>query len=459
MHSSGNISLSEYDNIFFSGIGGISMSSVALIMRSQGHKVWGSDIASSPNTDRLEREGIEVLYGHSADNVRDAELLVFNSRIKEDNPEIVEARRRGIPIVPRALVIGLLMEKNKSPIGFSGTHGKSTTTAMAGQVFISAALDPTILNGAEYSPIGGAYRIGQGDQFIFEADEYTNSFHYFLPKIAVILGVEMDHPDFFRDIDAMTSSFAKYASLTGRDGYAVVNADSPHAIEAVKDYAGTLYTYSLYDKRADFCADNIRYNRGYPEYDVYFRKEFFAHASLRVPGEHNVANSLSVCAAGHICGLSPEQIKRGLYDFTGIHRRFEYRGEINGAVIADDYAHHPTEIAATLTAARRMGYDRIICLYQPHTYSRTKGLFGDFVTSLSLADITVLADIFTATEKDTYGVSSADLAKNIDGALYFDSFVKIADFVRGTAGKGDLVITMGAGDIYKVGDMLIKNKN
>lgn len=457
MQSNGNISLSDYDNIFFSGIGGISMSSVALILRSQGHKVLGSDISSSPNTDRLEKEGIEVLYGHSSDNLRGAGLLVFNSRIKEDNPEIVEAKRRGIPIVPRAQVIGLLMARSRWPIGFSGTHGKSTTTAMAGQVFITAALDPTILNGAEYSPIGGAYRIGQGDQFIFEADEYTNSFHYFLPKIAVILGVEMDHPDFFKDIGAMTASFAKYASLTGRDGYAVVNADSPSAMESVRDYAGTLYTYSLYDKRADFYAGGIEYDKGYPEYDVYFKKEFFTHVTLRVPGEHNIANSLAVCAAGHICGLSPERIKRGLYDFTGIHRRFEYRGEINGAVIVDDYAHHPTEIAATLTAARRMGYDRIICLYQPHTYSRTKGLFGDFVSSLSLADITVLADIFTATEKDTYGVSSADLAKNIDGALYFNSFGKIADYVRGTAGKGDLVITMGAGDIYKVGDMLLKD--
>ena len=450
------INISEYNSIFFSGIGGISISAVAFILAGRGYKVSGSDIVSSPMTQKLEDAGIRVAIGHAAENVGDAQLFVYNARIKEDNPEMMAAREKGIPCVTRAQMIGVMMQDVPCPIGIAGTHGKSTATAMAGQVFLSANADPTILIGADYAPIAGTYRVGSGEHFIFEACEYTDSFLSFFPKIAVILNVEMDHPDYFKDISQMIDSFRRFTDIAGKDGYAVVNADSFHALESVKDYEGTICKFSLSDESCDVYAKNLRYENCKGRFELYQRGEKRADISLSVPGEFNVSNALAVCAAALICGIDGEAIARGLSEFRGTAHRFEMKGTYNGADVIDDYAHHPTAVEATLRFVKMMDYKRVWCIFQPHTYTRTKDLLDEFAGALRIADIVILPDIYTATEKDVYGVSSRDLADKIEGAMYIPSFAEIEKHLRKEVRPGDLVLTMGAGLAYKIADALIK---
>ncbi len=438
--------LSDKKSIYFLGIGGITMSSLAHVSFLHGFKVGGSDRSLSPLTDRLMAEGIEVFEGHKAEQVEGYDALVYTVAVSADTPELVRAKELGIPVISRSDYLGYLMRGYTRRIGLSGMHGKSTATSMTTEIFLAANADPTVISGAELSSIKGAYRIGGKENFIFESCEYMDSFLDFYPTVAVVLNIEMDHVDYFESLEQIKRSFRAYIEKTRGCGCAVLNADDENVMDMAKDFKGSVLTFGIH-KEADIMAKNIVYGRDGVTFDI-CHGSMKKHIKMCVCGEHIVYNALAAAACAILCGLPSQYIAEGLASFKGASRRMEYKGEINGACIYDDYAHHPTEIAATLKAVKQRGFDRIICIYQPHTYSRTKGLYQDFIKSLRLADITVMADIYAAREADTLGVSSEQLAKDIgNGALYFDSFEKISDWVKANARDGDIVLTMGAGNI------------
>ncbi|MBQ4575269.1 MAG: UDP-N-acetylmuramate--L-alanine ligase [Clostridia bacterium] len=442
--------MEAHKKVFFLGIGGISMSTLAFMASERGIEVTGSDQRASDMTGRLEAAGITVHIGHAASNLGDADALVYTAAVKEDNPEFAAARERGIPCIRRADYLGWLMSAYPVRIGIAGMHGKSTATSMVSHIYLAADLDPTIAVGAELSAIGGAYRCGKGDSFLFEACEYTDSFLSFCPTTAVVLNIDMDHPDYFADLDQIKSSFRRYLALAE---CAVVNFDDANIREIVQDYKGRLITVGA---SGEFSAANFTWESGFARFDILRGDEVcIPDIKLSVPGAHNVTDALCAAAAAYVNGVAPEAIAKGLADFRGAHRRFEYRGMVKGARLYDDYAHHPTEIRATLKAAKSAAEGRVICIFQPHTYSRTAELFEDFAEALTGCDRAVLVDIYAAREVNTYGVSSAQLAEAIPGAIYCDSFASAANTVKAMAEQGDLIFTMGAGDVYKIGDMML----
>ena len=432
--------------IYFLGIGGITMSSLAHVTHIHGFKVGGSDRTLSLLTDRLSSEGIEIFEGHKAEQLDGYDALVYTVAVRADTPELVRAKERGIPVISRSDYLGYIMRSYTHRIGLSGMHGKSTATSMTTEVFLAAHADPTVISGAELSSMHGAYRIGGNENFIFESCEYMDSFLDFYPTIAVVLNLELDHVDYFRDLDHVKRSFRTYIEKTRGCGCAVLNADDENVMDMADGFRGSVLTFGVKNE-ADIMAKNISYEGGVASFDL-CHGSMKKRVKLAVSGEHNVYNALAAAACGILTGLKTDLIVKGLGNFKGASRRLELKGELNGARVYDDYAHHPTEIAATLRTARQMGAERVICVYQPHTYSRTKGLYKEFVEALSLADITIMADIYAARETDTLGVSSKQLAADIGhGALYFDSFEKIADYLNKNARKGDIVLTMGAGNI------------
>ena len=444
-------------HIHFIGIGGISMSTLAAIAKTRGDEVTGSDRAPSHLTDRLQNEmGIRIFFPQSRENVGDADVVVYTAAISDDNPELFEARKRGIKCIPHSEYLGQIMLDYPCRIGVSGTHGKSSTTGMLASVFMTAGADPTVACGAELQEFHGAYRLGKGEHFIYEACEYKDSFLDFYPSIAVVLNIEMDHVDYFHSMRQMEESYRQAALKAGA---AVVNWDDPHVRGALGRLPG-VWTVRTSKERddADYTAANVREDGGFYSFDLMKESEKLCGITLKVPGLHHVSNALCAAATAHICGVSPEDIAKGLGDYKGVCRRFEYLGTYGGARVYDDYAHHPTEIEATLTAARRMAGDggRILCVFQPHTYSRTAGLFDGFVHALSLADRVYLAPIYAAREINTYGVSSHDLAKRIEGAEAFANFDEIAKAVKNELREGDLLLTMGAGSAYVVANALLE---
>ena len=437
--------LSGKKSIYFLGIGGITMSSLAHVTFLHGFKVGGSDRSLSPLTKRLSDEGIEVFEGHRAEQIEGYDALVYTVAVSADTPELVRAKEMGIPVISRSDYLGYLMRSYTHRIGLAGMHGKSTATSMTTEIFLAADADPTVISGAELSSIKGAYRIGGKENFIFESCEYMDSFLDFYPTVAVVLNIEMDHVDYFKDLGQIKNSFRSYIEKTRGCGCAVLNADDENVMDMAKDFKGSILTFGIHSE-ADIMAKNIVYSRDGLEFDI-CHGSMKKHIKMSVCGEHIVYNALAAAACAILCGLPSGQIAKGLANFRGASRRMEYKGEINGAAVYDDYAHHPTEIAATLKAVKQRGFDRIICIYQPHTYSRTKGLYDDFVNVLRLSDVTVMADIYAARETDTLGVSSEQLAKDIGDALYFPSFEEIAKWVKANAKEGDIVLTVGAGNI------------
>ena len=432
--------------IYFLGIGGITMSSLAHVTHMHGFKVGGSDRTLSALTERLAKEGIEVFEGHRAEQLDGYDALVYTVAVSADTPELVRAKERGIPIISRSDYLGYIMRAYTNRVGLSGMHGKSTATSMTTEVFLAGEADPTIISGAELSSMHGAYRIGGKDNFVFESCEYMDSFLDFYPTIAVVLNIELDHVDYFKDLDHVKRSFRSYIEKTCGCGCAVLNADDENVTDMAKGFKGSVLTFGV-KKEADIMAKNISYEGGVASFDL-CHGSMKKRVKLSVSGEHNVYNALAAAACGILCGLKSDLIVKGLSNFKGASRRLEYKGEVNGARVYDDYAHHPTEIAATLRTVRLMGAKRVICVYQPHTYSRTKGLYKEFVEALSLCDIPILADIYAARETFTFGVSSEGLAKDIgEKALYFESFEKIANYINANAEKGDIILTMGAGNI------------
>lgn len=437
------------------GIGGVSMSPLAEVLSGMGLKICGSDMNESEKTRHLRSMGMKVSIGHSAANLdKDTDFIVRTAAVHDENPEIIAAHARGIPVFERTQAWGELMRDYTNALCISGTHGKTTTTSMSTHILMAAKLDPTVMIGGTLPLLQAGHRVGNGDTIILESCEYYNSFHAFYPTIAVILNIEADHLDFFKDLEDVKASFRKFASLVPRNGYIIANADDENTMDALKPLSRELFTFGLHSN-ADVYAENIELIGEETEFDIMYRGELFTHVSLRVPGLHNVKNALAATAAAICLGVDPTSVSYGLSGFTGAGRRFEFKGKYNGADVYDDYAHHPGELKALLDAVEPLGYKRIITVFQPHTYSRTKALFDDFVTQLRRPDLTYLAEIYAAREKNTLGISSADLGKQIPNSMYFSSFEELEKSLRFTASPGDIVLTVGAGDVYKIGEMLV----
>lgn len=455
------INFSNPIHIYFIGIGGISMSGLAEILLSEGFRISGSDRTPSPLTHTLEGQGAAVYYGQKEENITtDIDLIVYTSAIRPDNPELAAAARLHIPILTRAQLLGQMMKNYKVPIAISGTHGKTTTTSMISEILLRHKADPTLSIGGIYKPIGGNIRVGSSEYFVTEACEYTNSFLSFFPKIGIILNIEEDHLDFFKDIHDIRNSFREFAKLLPEDGALIINGDIDRCEEITQGLACRVITYGSSPDH-DCHPTDITYDAsGCPSFHLMRSDGKDDVFSLRVPGLHNVYNAVAAIALADLLSIPTETIAKALLSYTGTDRRFEYKGEVNGITIIDDYAHHPTEITATLQAARNYPHKTIWCIFQPHTYTRTRAFLADFARALSLADEIVLADIYAAREKDTLGISSGTLQAEIEKlghrCHYFPTFSEIEAFLSENCTKGDLLITMGAGDIVKVGDDLLQ---
>lgn len=457
-----NALLCEKKKIFFAGIGGISMCSLAHISKNRGHEVSGYDRTPTRLTRELEDEGVRVYYESSSHHVEGVDLLVYTVAIPGDNPEYVRAQELGIPCISRADYLGYLMSGYKYRIGVSGMHGKSTTTSMLERIFMTAGKDPTVSCGAVMTDVDSAYVVGGDDFFIFEACEYMDSFLDFYPTTALILNIEMDHVDYFDSIEQIETSFGYFAQRAGRDGIAVVNMDDENVMRAVEDFSGRTITFAQKSRDADYVADNIRYVRGCAAFTVLCGGEAIAEIQMSVPGAHLVEDALGAFATAHVNGLDPADIARALGTYGGVARRMEKRGSTpSGADVYLDYAHHPTEIAATLATAKTMGYDRVFCAFQPHTYSRTAALFDSFACSLAEGgcEQVVLADIYAARETDTLGVSApllCDSVKRLGAkAVYIPDFGDMTDYLLAKCGQGDMILLMGAGDIASAVKMMV----
>ena len=444
-------------HVHFIGIGGISMSGLAEILMDEGFQVSGSDAKESELTRHLEAKGARVFYGQRPSNVGDeVDLAVYTAAVHPDNPEYGEVVRRGIPMLSRAELLGQMMKNYRCSLGVSGTHGKTTTTSMITEILLAAGKDPTISVGGILHSIGGNIRVGGPDLFVTEACEYTNSFLSFFPTMEIVLNIEEDHLDFFKDLNDIIHSFRSFVELTPMNGLVVVNGDDPNAMRCVDGLDRRIRTFGL-NANADVRAEDIRDENGYYRFTVLVEGWEYAKVALSVPGRHNMLNALACCAAAEFLGVPGEAAEKGLNKFTGSSRRFQLVGKMpNGAAVVDDYAHHPSEMKATLSTAREMHFDRILCAFQPHTYTRTKALFPEFVEALKMCDQAVLAPIYAAREQNTVGIYSSDLADQVPGAVAFDTFEEIADYLRREAGPNDLVLTMGAGNINQVGPMLIR---
>lgn len=438
------------------GIGGVSMSSLADVLHGMGLIITGSDISDGQNVQDLRKKGICVYSGHHASNITpDVEFVVRTAAVHDDNPEIMAARAAGIPVFERSQAWGSVSKDYDNALCVSGTHGKTTTTSMCTHILMAAEKDPTVMIGGTLPLINSGYRVGKGNTIVMESCEYYNSFLSFHPTVAVILNVEADHLDFFKDLEDVKHSFGLFAARVPQDGYVVANADDENTMDAIKDCGRRLMTFGMTDK-ADVWAENIVFHGANSTFDVMYRGSLLTDVTLHVPGMHNVKNALAAAAASICLGIRPSAIKYGLAGFNGAGRRFEFKGKFNGADIYDDYAHHPGELKVLLDAVKTLNYKRMILAFQPHTYSRTASLFEDFVEQLKRADVLVMAEIFAARETNTIGISSADIVDRIDGAEFCPTFDELETRLRQLAQPGDIILTVGAGDVYKVGEHLVK---
>ena len=447
-------------HIHFIGIGGISMSGLAEILLGEDFVISGSDSKSSPLTQALEKKGATIYYGQRATNITDdVDVVVYTAAIHPDNPEFACAKEKGLPMLTRAELLGQIMRNYDTPVAISGTHGKTTTTSMVSHILLAGDCAPTISVGGILPAIGGNIRVGNSETFVTEACEYTNSFLSFFPKISIILNMDADHLDFFKDIDDIRHSFRRFAELLPADGTLIINADTPKYEDIIRDLPCNVITYGL-EHDADYQAADITYDKyGHASFSVLRNGVKVGSYYLKVPGIHNVSNALAAIALGHLLGLSEEVIIKGLGSFTGTDRRFQYKGEVAGVTIVDDYAHHPTEIEATLHAAHNYPHKKLWCVFQPHTYSRTIAFLDDFAKALSLCDHVIVTDIYAAREKDTGIVSSKDIVDRMADydvdVHYIKEFDDIEKFILKNCKNNDLLITMGAGNVDSIGNSLV----
>ena len=452
--------LKKYKHIHMIGIGGVSMSGIAEILHNWGIFVTGSDSTRSKITDRLSSHGIFVSIGHETNLVKKADLVVYSAAIKQDDPELTEARDNGITTIERADFVGYITRIYKDTVGIAGTHGKTTTTSMVSLCFIEAGLDPTIQVGANLKQINGNYRVGNSDYFILESCEYVESFLKFSPKSSIVLNIDNDHLDYFKNLDNIIKAFQKYVAILPYDGLLVVNADDPNCMELRNHTEARSVTFGIECEKANYVARNIVFDdRGFAKFDVYHNNTYFSEMKLSVPGIHNVLNALSCIALCTEYGINKYDIKSALLKFTGANRRFELVGSYQNIDIYDDYAHHPSEILATYNSLKNKKYRQSWIIFQPHTYSRTKNLLDDFAQILTKFDNVIVTDIYAAREKNTYGISSKDLVDKIHSlgktAVYISSFDDIAKFVRERACPHDIILTVGAGTITELGKKIL----
>ena len=454
--------IKKYKNIHMIGIGGVSMSGIAAILQNWGFNVTGSDTSDSEAVQLLRKKGIKVVIGHSVEDVAGSDAVIYSAAVKQTDPEIVEAHRLNIPTIERADFLGAITRCYKDTICISGTHGKTTTTSMISLCFMDALKDPSIRVGAMLKQINGNYRVGNSEHFVIEACEYVESFLKFSPKAEVILDIDNDHLDYFKTFDNIKKAFIKYAKLLPDDGLLVINADDKSCLELPQYTNAKVVTYGIKNAEADFTAKNISFDDdGFPEFDIYYKNEFFMKLKLSVPGIHNVSNALACTALCTEYGIERKDIQDALIKFTGAHRRFEFKGKVDGiASVYDDYAHHPTEIKATYNSLSNKKYNKSWVIFQPHTYSRTKLLLNDFAEALKEFDHIIVLDIYAAREVNNHEISSKDLVNKIKSlgkeALYIPDFDECVDYVKKNVEKNDIVITVGAGTVTEIGPMLVK---
>jgi UDP-N-acetylmuramate--alanine ligase len=431
------------------GIGGVSMRPLGLVLQGMGLHVTGSDMNSSVSTDELIAQGIRVAIGHRAENVEGAECIIRTAAAHNDNPEIMAARAAGIPIFERAQAWGVIMQAYKHAICVSGTHGKTTATSMVTHILMAAQWDPTVMIGGKLPILGAGHRVGNGDSIVLESCEYCDSFLNFYPTLAVVLNVEEDHLDYFSGLQQIQQSFHTFASLA--TDAVLINGDDANTVEAMK---GLSYRTFGFGEGNNVRAENI--STDWRSFDVVCDGTHYCHLNLKVLGRHNALNALAAAGTAWLLGIDGQAVADGLATFTGANRRLQYKGSFNGAEVYDDYAHHPGELAATIDAVRTMDCKRVIFAFQPHTYTRTKALFDDFVRELRKPDVTVLAEIYAARERNTIGISSRDLQAQIPGSVYMETLPEVTAYLRQIAQSGDVILTVGAGDIYRAGEALLE---
>ncbi len=454
--------IKKYKHVHMIGIGGVSMSGIAEILHYWGFTVTGSDTTSSEIVEKLIKNGISVTIGHDLDSLSKSDVVVYTAAVQDNDIELVEAKKLGIPAIERCDFLGELTKSFSNTIGVSGTHGKTTTTSMVSVCFLKANLNPNIQVGGILKQIDGNYKVGNSEYFIIEACEYVESFLKFRPKAEIVLNIDNDHLDYFKNFDNIKNAFIKYVKLLPNDGVLVVNADDENCLDLCSNTSATCITYGIHNKNANFTADNIMFdNNGFAGFDVFKNNVFYEHIQLSVAGIHNVLNALACISLCDYYGISNIVIKDALLDFTGAHRRLEYKGSYNNIAIYDDYAHHPTEISATCNALYNKNFNKAWVIFQPHTYSRTKNLLNEFAETLSHFDNIILTDIYAARENNTYGVSSKDIEQRINSSrnnncTYISDFNDIVKYVKEHAKPNDIILTLGAGNVTDIGDMILK---
>lgn len=441
------------ERVHFVGIGGSGMSPLAEILHSLGYTLTGSDVNESDNLNRIRRLGIPVFMPQRAENVGDAQLVVYTAAVRADNPELVEANDRGIPLMERAILLGLLSRQFKNTIAVAGTHGKTTTSSMLSQILLQAGVDPSVFIGGRLPLIDANGKAGRSDIFVCEACEFQDHYLQMTPAVSIILNVDADHLDYFGDLNGVIASFRRFATQT--TGTLIVNADDPETLQAVEGLTHAAIVRYGRDIGNEWSAQNVTVHHGsYGQYDLYHNGMFVTGITLGVPGMHNVSNSLAAAAAAHLCGVSAQQIAEGIASFHGAGRRFEFLGTAAGVTIVDDYAHHPTEIAATLQAAKALPHKKVWAIFQPFTFSRTARHLEEFARALSAADEVIVSDIMGSREVNEWNVSSKQITDRIPGAHYLPTFEEICQFVTTHVGDDELVLTMGGGDVYKCARMI-----
>jgi UDP-N-acetylmuramate--alanine ligase len=447
-------------HIFFIGVGGISMSALAKICLNKGYKVSGSDSSHSQILDDLKEQGANVYVGHKKEHITDdVDMVVYTAAVKNDNEELMEAKEKNKLIINRAAFLGQIMREYENSIAVAGTHGKTTTTSMLSAIFEYSDLDPTILVGGNLSIIGGNVKIGNSQHFITEACEYVDSFLNFNPKVSIVLNIEADHLDYFSGIDEIKASFNKFGKLLPEDGFFIINGDDPNTSDVLYDIQATVLKYGQTEDNNVIIKDVVFNELGHGGFQLEYNGLYLGSFQLSVPGIHNVYNATSAIIASYVSGIDLELIRNNISLYKGVGRRFEYKGKYNDAMIIDDYAHHPTELKATLSAARRICKGKLWCIFQPHTYTRTKSLLNEFSEAFYSADKVIITDIYAAREKDPGDIHSKDLAdkiyQNSVDVMYMQTFEEIASFLCENIKENDLVITAGAGPIYQVAEIVV----
>ena len=446
--------LKEIKRIHFVGIGGSGMCPLAEILHKEGYLLTGSDNNETDTLTRIKNMGIPVFMGHGKENVTGAQMVVYTAAVMADNPELVSAKEQNIPLVERSVLLGAISRRYSNTVAISGTHGKTTVTSMVTQILLKAELDPSAVIGGKLPLINANGRAGKSDTFVCEACEFVDTFLQITPAVSVILNIDADHLDYFGTLENIIKSFKKFVAQTSKT--VIVNGDDSNSMKAVEDCKLTVITFG-FEKSNDYTAENISVKKGdRHEFDLCFKGSVLTRIQLNVPGKHNVSNALAAAAAAINAGAKPIDVKTGLETFGGAGRRFEILKELNGITIADDYAHHPKELEVILNSAMKMGYNRVWAVFQPFTYSRTSILFDDFVRVLKIPDKCVMSEIMGAREHNTYSIYTKDLADKIEGSVWFNTFDEIAEYVVNNAKQGDLILTLGCGDIYKAAKIMIK---